>query len=81
MFGMVLNTPLHLQHDYLCLCVITNGSWSRYLRIDQVKFVEDSFQKIWSDMVYIGRPYYFKIIKGYVPQVLLVPFLYTLTQV
>ena len=50
MFGMVLNTPLHLQHDYLCLCVITNGSWSRYLRIDQVKFVEDSFQIIWSDM-------------------------------
>ena len=31
--------------------------------------------------VYIGRPYYFKIIKGCVLQVLLVPFLYTLTQV
>ena len=32
-------------------------------------------------MVYLGRPYHFKIFKGYLPQILLGPFLNTLTQI
>ena len=41
---------------------------SRYSRMDQVKFMED-----------LGRPYYFKFFKGCLPQILLGPFLNTLT--
>ena len=31
--------------------------------MDQVKFVEDSLFKIWSDMVCLSRPYHFKFFK------------------
>ena len=34
---------------------VTNGI--KYSRLDQVKFVEDSFWKIWMEMVYSCRPY------------------------
>ena len=34
----------------------------------------------WYDMVYPSRPYHFKFFKGYLPQILLCPFLNTLTQ-
>ena len=44
----------------------------KYSRIDQVKFVEDSLQKIWR------RPYSFKFFKGCLPQIFLSPFLNTL---
>ena len=37
---------------------MVNGS--RYSKMDQVKFVEDSLQKIWSDMAY----YHFKFLKA-----------------
>ena len=42
---------------------------SRYSRMDQVIFVEDS----------LSRPYHFKFFKGCLPQTLLGPFLNTLT--
>ena len=52
---------------------------SRYSRMDRVKFVEDSLYKIWSVMACLSRPYHFKFFKGYLPQVLLGPFLNSLT--
>ena len=53
---------------------------SRYSRIDPVKFVENSLLKNWTDMVCLGRSYHFKYFKGCLPQILLGPFLNTLTQ-
>ena len=53
---------------------------SRYSRMDQVKFVEDSLQKIGSDMVCLSRPYHFKFFKGCYPRILIGLFLNTLTQ-
>ena len=52
---------------------------AKYSRMNQVKFVEDSLQKIWSDMV--CRPYHFKIFEGCLPQILLGPFLNTLSHI
>ena len=43
-----------------------------------MKFVEDSLQKTWSDMVCLSRPYHFKFLKGCLPQISLGPFLNTL---
>ena len=57
------------------------ASGTKYSRVDQVKFVEDSLSKIRSDMVCLSRPYHLKIFKGSLPQILLSPFLNTLTQV
>ena len=57
---------------------VVNGS--RYSRMDQVKFVEASLKKFWSDMV-CSRPYHFKFFKGCLSQVLLGPFLSTSIQV
>ena len=54
---------------------------SRYSRMDQLKFVEDSLQKIRSDMVCFGRPYHFKFLKGCLPQILLSPISNTLTHI
>ena len=45
--------------------------WSRHSRMDQVKFVEDSFLKICSYMVCLSRPYHIKLFKGCLPQILL----------
>ena len=47
--------------------------------MDQVRFVEDSLIKIWSDMVYLNRPYHFKFFKGCLPQILCGPFMNTLS--
>ena len=47
--------------------------------MDGVKFVEDSLKKVWSDIICLGRPYHFKFFKGCLPQILLDPFLNTLT--
>ena len=45
------------------------GSYcTKYLRMDLVKFVEDSLLKIWSDMVCLSRPYHSKFFEGYLPQ-------------
>ena len=54
---------------------------SRYSRMDQVKFVKDSLQKIWSDMFCLGRPYHFKFFKDCLPKILLEPFLNSLTHI
>ena len=45
--------------------------------MDQIKFVEDSL----SDMVCLSRPYHFKFFKSCISQILLGPFLNTLTQI
>ena len=53
---------------------------SRYSRMDRVKFVEDSlFEE--GMMVSLNRPYHFKFFKGCLPQILLGPFLNTLTHI
>ena len=51
--------------------------------MDQVKFVEDILYKIWRDMVRLSlsRPYHFKFLKGCLPQILLCPFLNTLSHI
>ena len=41
---------------------VTNGT--KYSRVDQVKFVEDSIWKIWRDMIFLSRPYPFKFLKA-----------------
>ena len=46
---------------------------TKYSRIDQVKFVEDSLYKIWSDIVCLGNPYHLKSFKGSLSQILLGP--------
>ena len=56
-----------------------NGTKSS--RMDYIKFVEDSIWKIWRDMVCLRRPYRFKFFKCFLPQVLLGPFLSTLSQI
>ena len=38
-----------------------------------------AFEKLWIDMISLGRPYHFKFFKGCLPRILLGPFLYTLT--
>ena len=59
---------------------IRNKVVSRYSRMDQVKFVEDSlFEE--GIMVSLNRPYHFKFFKGCLPQVLLGPFLNSLTHI
>ena len=62
-------------------CQQVSQEWfvSRYSRIDQIKFVEDSLwsDKIWSDMVCLGRHFIF--FKGCLLQTLLGLFLNTLT--
>ena len=56
-----------------------NGT--KYLRMNQIKFVEDSLKKIWGDVVCLSRPYPFKFLKDCLPQILLVLFLQTLSQI
>ena len=48
-------------------CISLFGT--KYSRVDQVKFVEDS----------LSRPYPFNFFKGYLPQILLGPLLNTLS--
>ena len=50
-------------------------------KMDQVKFVEDSLRKVWSDMVCLSRPYNFNFFKGCLPQISLGPFLNTLPHI
>ena len=52
---------------------------SGYSRMDWVKFLEDSLLENWSDIVCLSWPYHFIFFKGSLPQVLLGPFLNTLT--
>ena len=55
---------------------------SRYSRMDQVKFEEDSLEKIWSNMVCLRSDHITLIFfKGCHPQTLLVPLLNTLTYI
>ena len=46
---------------------------TKYLRMDQAKFVEESLSKILDDMVCLAEPYHLNFL-GCLPQILLVPF-------
>ena len=67
------------KFHHRCLTVPQNGT--KYSRMEQVKFVEDNLQKIWSDMICLSRPCHFKFFKGCLPQISLGPFLNTLSQI
>ena len=54
---------------------LTSSFKTKYWKMDQVKFLEDSLWKICR----LGRPYPFKFFKGCLPQILLGPFLNTWT--
>ena len=56
---------------------LTDKFDTKYSRVDQVNFVEDSLYKIWRDMICLSRPYLFKFFKGCLPQILLGPLLNT----
>ena len=61
-------------------CKHKTGSFGKkYSRMDQGKFVEKSLWKIWRDVVCLSRSYPFKFCKDYLPQILLGPFLNTLS--
>ena len=60
------------------ITAVTYGT--KYSRVDQVKFVEDSLQKIWRDMV-LNRPYPFNVFQGCLSQILLGPLLNTLSHI
>ena len=47
--------------------------------MDEVKFVEDSHKKIWIGMVCLKQTIPLQIFKGCLPQILIDPFLNTLT--
>ena len=53
--------------------------FDKVFKMDQVKFVKDSLYKIWKNVVCLSRPYPFKLFKGYLTQILLGPFLNTLS--
>ena len=50
-------------------------------RSDRVQFVEDSLEKTWSDMVWLGRSYHLRCFKSCLPQILLGLFLNTLSHI
>ena len=56
---------------------VKNGT--KYSRMDQVKFVEDSLNKIERVWSVENRSYSFNIFKGCLPQILLGPFLSSLS--
>ena len=64
--------------DYLKFHGLINGT--KYSRMDQVKFVEDSLQKISRIMVWLSRQNSLRFFKCCLPQILLGPFLNTLSQ-
>ena len=48
----------------------------KYLKVGQVKFVEDSLKKIRNDVtcfLFLSKPYHFNVFKGCFPQILLGP--------
>ena len=51
--------------------VLSFFSFWKIWRMDQVKFVGDSRERLWSDMVSFNKPYQFNVFKGCVPQILL----------
>ena len=70
----MLQRDFHLQ---IALNLFTYES--RYSRMDQVKFVEDSLWKTWGDMVCLSRAYPFEFFKRCLPQILLGALLNTLS--
>ena len=69
-----------LQFDHKILLFMDNAaSRTKCSRTDQVKFMEENPSKIWGDMVCLSRPYSFKFFKGCLSQILLGPFLNTLS--
>ena len=76
----ILSTRWQYESIYKGMWRIGMNIMTEYSKMDQVKFVEDSLWKIWSDMVYLSRRYRFKFFKGCLPQIWLSPFLNTFTQ-
>ena len=48
-------------------------------RMNQVKFVDENRQKYWNDIICLNRPYKLNYFKGCLQQILLCPFLDTLS--
>ena len=86
------NTLTHFSWTHKCCSIVENVRVStslnvypptiygaKYSRMDQVKFVEDSLYKVWRVWSALGRLYPVKIFEGCLPQILLGPFLNTLS--
>ena len=39
-------------------------------KTDHLKFAEDTLEKMWSDLVFLNKPYIFKFFNGCLPQIL-----------
>ena len=59
----------------------SQNKWVEVLTNGPSKICGTQSLKILSDIVCLSRPHYFKIFKGRPPQILLGPFLSTLTQI
>ena len=66
-----LSHCFHHIETMILMNYIANGS--KYSRMYQVKFVEN--------MVFLSKPYHFKLFKGFFPQISLGPFLNTLSKI
>ena len=55
------NNNINIKRFILLLWLLFE---TKYSRMDQVKFVEDSLWKIWSDMVCLGRSYHFRFLEA-----------------
>ena len=83
----LLNTenPCLWEANVFCFClfqqeyIVQNGT--KYSRMNQVKFVEESLWKIWSYMLCLSRSYQFKFFKSCLPQIPLGPFVNTLSHI
>ena len=90
-FSCLLHTILHMfckptVKSHYQVTVLTNyfaltTNGTKYLRKGQLNFVGDSLLKIWRGMICLSRSHPFKFVKGFLPHILLGPFLNTLSQV
>ena len=72
MFDWVLNT--------LLLCWVRMNNWVKVFKNGPNNICGEQPLKTWSEMVFLSRPYHFKFFTGCLPQILLGPFMNTLTQ-
>ena len=75
-FNYYVHKTSRFPNDKICH---SHTYGTKYSRMGQVKLVEDSLKKIWTDMVCLSRPYPFKFFEGCLPQILLCPSLNTLS--
>ena len=74
-FDLIKYKPRFISNIPKMWFFISNGSG--YTRMGLVKFAGE----IWRDMICLDRPYHFKFFKGCYPQILLGPFLNTVTKI